>query len=54
MKPINSEVKSGFYVKSAENSESIELVETFEMTNDFKQNVCLPYFKDVYKVSLIG
>jgi len=41
---------SGFYVKPSENIESIEVVENFEMTNDFKQLVCLPYFKDLHKV----
>ncbi len=39
-------------MRSSENSESIELIENFEMTNEFKQLVCLPYFKDVYKVPL--
>jgi hypothetical protein len=51
MQVPSEEVKSGFYVKSSENSESIEIIENFEMTNDFKQLVCLPYFKDVYKVN---
>ena len=47
---VQQDAKSGFYVKSSESSESIEIIETFEMTNEFKQLVCLPYFKDVYKV----
>ncbi len=46
----SSEVKSGFYVKPTETNESIEVVENFEMTNEFKQLVCLPYFKDLHKV----
>ena len=46
----SSEAKSGFYVKPTESSESIEMVENFEMTNEFKQLVCLPYFKDLHKV----
>ncbi len=51
MQTTKPEAKSGFYMKSSEDSESIELVENFGMTNEFKQFVCLPYFKDVYKVS---
>ena len=47
-----SEVKSKFYVKSTEPTESIEVVESYEMSNDFKQNICLPYFKDLHKVGL--
>ena len=50
MQAETSEMNSGFYVKSSEGSETIEIVEK-EMTNDFKQQVCLPYFKDLYKVS---
>lgn len=50
MKAANEEIKSGFYVKSTEDNESIEIIENFEMTNDFKQLVCLPYFKDLFKV----
>lgn len=49
----SEELKSRFYVKPGEDSQSIELVENFEMTNDFKQLVCLPFFKDLHKVSLI-
>jgi hypothetical protein len=49
MKAANHDIKSGFYVKPDAESESIEIVENFEMTNEFKQLVCLPYFKDLYK-----
>jgi hypothetical protein len=45
-----TEANSDFYVKSSEAEESIEFVENYEMTNDFKQLVCLPYFKDLHKV----
>ncbi len=51
MQSTSSEARSGFYVKPSEDNESIELVENFEMTNDFKQHVCLPYFKDLHKVT---
>ena len=47
---MQPDAKSEFHVKSSESSESIEIVETFEMTNEFKQLVCLPYFKDIFKV----
>ena len=50
MRSPNEEIKSAFYVKPAEAGESIEIFENFEMTNDFKQLVCLPYFRDLYKV----
>lgn len=46
----SAEANSDFYVKSGESAESIEFVENYEMTNDFKQLVCLPYFKDLHKV----
>lgn len=54
MQAINEEIKSGFYVKSSKDNESIEIVDNFEMTNEFKQLVCLPYFKDLYKVIFLG
>lgn len=44
------EVNSEFYVKSSQDENTIEVIENFEMTNDFKQLVCLPYFKDLHKV----
>jgi len=50
MQPPNEEIKSAFYVKPSENKDSIELVENYEMSNEFKQLVCLPYFVDVFKV----
>ena len=50
MQVISEEVKSEFYVKSCKDGESIEIFENFEMTNEFKQLVCLPYFKDLCKV----
>jgi len=43
-------VETNFYVKNSDDGSTIELVDNVEMTNDFKQNVCLPYFKDIYKV----
>lgn len=43
-------VKGNFYTRLEANCKSIEIVENCELTNDFKQNVCLPYFKDAYKV----
>lgn len=49
MKAANQEIKSGFYVKPDVENDSIEIFENFEMTNEFKQLVCLPYFKDLYK-----
>ncbi|MDR3736444.1 MAG: hypothetical protein P4L10_13025 [Acidobacteriaceae bacterium] len=48
-----NEAKSDFYMKSTEdNSETIEIMDNFEMTNEFKQHVCLPYFKDLHKAGL--
>jgi len=45
-----TEANSDFYVKGSEEGEKIEFVENYEMTNDFKQLVCLPYFKELHKV----
>ncbi len=50
MKPEGEEVKSGFYVKTSEDNKTFEIVENFELTNEYKQHVCLPYFKDIHKV----
>lgn len=47
---LTNEIKSDFYMKPTESSETIEVVENFEMTNEFKQHICLPYFKDLHKV----
>ena len=49
MQAGSQETNGGYYVKSTEGSESIEIMEK-EMTSEFKQQVCLPYFKDLYKV----
>ena len=40
-----------FYLKSSNKNESIELIENYEFTNEFKKEVCLPYFKEIYKVN---
>ena len=48
--PPIEELKSNFYTKSSTDDKNIELIENCEITNEFKQNVCLPYFKDLYKV----
>lgn len=45
-----TDAHSDFYVKSSESADSIEFIENYEMTNDFKQLVCLPYFKNIHKV----
>lgn len=49
---VKTEANSDFYVKSSEADDSIEFVENYEMTNEFKQQICLPYFKDLHKVFL--
>ncbi len=51
MNPLNEEVKSTFYLKPSVDKQSLEVVDSYEMTNDYKQSVCLPYFKEVHKVS---
>ena len=53
MKKEPVDARSGFYVKTSEDSKSFEIVENFELTNEYKQHVCLPYFKEVYKVHSI-
>ena len=42
-----------FYIKASPEKDSIEIIDNIEMTNDFKQYVCFPYFQDIYKVFLI-
>jgi len=42
---------SNFYLISSSEEESIELVENLEFTNEFKKDVCVPYFKDIFKVN---
>ena len=39
-----------FFTKPSEDSKTIEVVDSGDLTNDFKQLVCLPYFKDIFKV----
>lgn len=48
------EANSDFYLKSSEAADSIEFVENYEMTNEFKQQICLPYFKDLHKVLFLS
>jgi hypothetical protein len=42
--------KGEFYVKAGADGEQIELIDTFESSDEFKRKVCLPYFKDIFKV----
>ena len=42
--------KNSFAFKTRLDSNKVEMIMNFELTNDFKQNVCMPYFKDIYKV----
>lgn len=42
--------KSSFYVKPSEDQKTVEVFDSFELTNEFKHEVCVPYFNDIYKV----
>jgi len=53
MKNASHNEISNFYFKKSTDSDAIELIEGTEFTNDFKQNVCIPYFRDIYKVFII-
>lgn len=48
---LEKNANSEFYVKPTDNNESIEMIDNFEMTNEFKQKVCIPYFGEIHKVS---
>lgn len=50
MNKESDEVKCNFYTKASEDNKTIEIVDNCEINNDYKQSVCLPYFKDIYKV----
>ena len=44
-------IQSGsFHIKANTEEDIIFLQDNVEMPNEFKQNVCLPYFKDLFKV----
>jgi len=45
-------IQGNFYTKLEANSNNIVIIENCKITNEFTQNVCLPYFKDLYKVTL--
>ena len=47
------EIKSGFVIKSCGSTDSIELVESFEITEEFFKCVCTPYFTDLHNVLLL-
>ena len=44
------EIKSSFMVKSRESDKSIEVIDNFEMTKEFRDLVVIPYFKEKYEV----
>lgn len=44
-------VQSGsFHIKASTEEDKIFLQDNVELSNEFKQKVCLPYFKDLFKV----
>lgn len=47
MQPLDN-FSATFYAIS--NDKTIELVDNYHLTNEFKQLVCLPYFKDIFRV----
>ena len=52
MNNTNYEKDALFYLRANPEKSSIEIIDNIEMSNDFKQFVCLPYFQDLYKVNL--
>ena len=44
--------QGNFYTKLEVNCKNIVIIENCKITDEFTQNVCLPYFKDLYKVIL--
>jgi len=54
MEPIKEEIKGGFYIKTMRETDLIEVIDNYEMTNELKQLICLPYIKDLYKVSKLN
>jgi len=39
-----------FYIKASPEKENIEIIDNIEMSNEFKQYVCIPYFQDIFSV----
>ena len=39
-----------FMVKQEFETNTLELIEKYENLEDFKKNICLPYFQHIYKV----
>jgi len=44
--------QNAFTLKTKLDTDKVEMLMSLELTNDFKQNICMPYFKDIYKVIL--
>ncbi|MDR3548705.1 MAG: hypothetical protein P4M11_10660 [Candidatus Pacebacteria bacterium] len=51
MKPSVDDIKSSFIIHSSEGDKSLEVIENFEMTAEFKQLVGIPYLKEKFYVS---
>ena len=49
-----NEIRSTFMVKPAPDGKFLELIENFEITNDFKDHVIVPYLKQKYRVGLLS
>jgi len=39
-----------FYIKASPEKDNIEIIDNIEMSNEFKQYICIPYFQDIFKV----
>ena len=51
MRPFE-EIKSDFYIKPTEDTESIEFVDSYTIEDEFRKLVCVPYFTDLHSVRI--
>lgn len=50
MTQTSDKIRSSFVMKPTADGKSIEVIENFEMTNDYKDLVVVPYFKQKFRV----
>jgi len=50
MTESSDKIKSSFMMKPTADGKSIEIIENFEITNEYKNLVVIPYFKQKFRV----
>ena len=40
-----------YFVKSVVKTDNVEIFDSFEIDNDYKEKVCIPYFKKLFNLT---